>query len=404
MEILLPLLTFALGLALGLGLMYWRARDAANHQAALQNQMQAQMQDSFKALSLDALNASSEQFLKVAETRLNQQSESGKQHLDGKKQLIDQTLTAMKSELGKVNEMVNTIEKDRKAKFDVLSEKIAETATETRKLRNTTDELNAALTNSRVRGQWGDRMAEDILRLAGFVEGVNYQKQALLGAGEHAANRPDYTFSLPGNRVVHMDVKFPLDNYLKFLNAEDDHQRTTSQKAFISDVKNRIKEAASRGYVGEAGETLDYVLVFIPNEQVYAFLHEQDQSILDDALSKKVILCSPMTLYAVLAVIRQAVDNFKLERTAGQILGLLAEFDGQWDKFTGAMTKVGDKINAAQKEYDALTTTRANMLERPLRKIDALRKQENTPTLPAQNQKTPLNNIPDTDEETLPLQ
>ena len=83
------------------------------------------------------------------------------------------------------------------------------------------------------------------------------------------------------------------------------------------------------------------MLLFIPNEQVYAFIQEQDRSILDDALRDKVVFCSPLTLFAVLAVIRQAVDNFQLSRTSHEILELLQGFEKQWDRFVDQMDKVG---------------------------------------------------------------
>jgi len=87
--------------------------------------------------------------------------------------------------------------------------------------------------------------------------------------------------------------------------------------------KTRIKEVTTRDYIDPGQKTVDYVLVFIPNEQVYGFIHEHDSSILDESLKSKVILCSPITLFAILAVVRQAVENFSLQETASQILELL---------------------------------------------------------------------------------
>jgi len=120
---------------------------------------------------------------------------------------------------------------------------------------------------------------------------------------------------------------------------------------------------------------VDYVIVFIPNEQVYAFINEHDSSLLDQALKDKVILCSPITLYAILAVIRQAVDNFNLEKTAAQIMSLLGTFNKQWNSFINSFDKMGKKIEEAQREYNHLTSTRRNQLERPLRQIADLRQQ-----------------------------
>lgn len=363
-----------LGLAIGLGVGFFLVRatkqNAQEKQASLEAGFQ-QLKDSFSALSAETLSKTTQDFFALAEQKFAQQKQSHGQDLENKKGLIDQTFKTMQGELHKVTEMVKTLEKDRETKFGELTEKLAAAATETQKLQGTTSALEATLSNSRVRGQWGDRMAEDVLRLAGFIEGINYRKQATHTDNEGTANRPDYTFYLPQDRVVHMDVKFPLENYLGFQNAENKTEKEQFLKQFLKDTRARIKEAATRAYI--TNETLDYVLVFIPNEQVYAFLHEHDRTLLDDALNQKVILCSPMTLYAILAVIRQAVENFQLERTAGEMLDLLGTFQDQWQKFVVSMDKLGERIASSQKEYDTLMSTRKNQLERPLRQIEHLR-------------------------------
>jgi DNA recombination protein RmuC len=332
------------------------------------------LKESFGSLSLEALSKNTEEFLKMAGESLSKHTENNKQEMSGKKELIDQTLKSMKGELEKVNTMVQSLEKDRKAKFDVLTQEITKTAEETKSLRETTHSLRNALTNSRVRGQWGERMAEDVLRLAGFIEGTNYLKQQTLKDGDRS--RPDYTFYLPDNHVVHMDVKFPLENYLNYMNADNDVEREKYKAQFLKDSRQRIDEATKREYVDTAGGTLDYVLVFIPNEQVYSFLNEHDHDLVDNSLKKKIVLCSPTTLYAVLAVIRQAVDNFHMERKAGEILDLLENFSKQWFKFTEAMEKVGKHIDNSQKAFTELTTTRQRMLEKPLNKIQELKENE----------------------------
>jgi DNA recombination protein RmuC len=173
-----------------------------------------------------------------------------------------------------------------------------------------------------------------------------------------------------------MDVKFPLDNYLRYFNAESETDKKTYKDQFLKDVRKRIKEVTTRDYINPAENTVDYVIAFIPNEQVYAFINENDNSMLDEALKNKVILCSPFTLYAILAVIRQAVDNFNLEKTSAQILSLLGEFNKQWVAFLKSLEKMGEKIEEAQKEFNALTSTRRNKLEHSLRQIDDLRNQK----------------------------
>ena len=135
---------------------------------------------------------------------------------------------------------------------------------------------------------------------------------------------------------MHMDVKFPLDNFLRVREASTDAERATFTKAFLKDVRQRVKEISTRSYA-ESDETLDSVLLFIPNEGIYSFIHEHDTQLVDVALSQNVVLCSPFTLFSVLAVIRQAVDAFLVERTSDHILECLAGFGAQWGKFSDAV-------------------------------------------------------------------
>ncbi len=135
----------------------------------------------------------------------------------------------------------------------------------------------------------------------------------------------------------------------------------------------RIKEVTTRTYIDPARGTVDFVLVFIPNEQIYTFIHENDSTLLDDALRRKVVLCSPLTLYAVLAVIRQSVTTFRLQHASSQILDLLSEFRKQWTKYVELMDKMGERLEAATNEYHNLVGVRSRGLDRQLDRIDDLR-------------------------------
>ena len=138
-------------------------------------------------------------------------------------------------------------------------------------------------------------------------------------------------------------------------------------------MRKQIKEVTGREYIDPAAGTVDYVLVFIPNEQVYGFIHEHDAKLLDDAMRSKVVLCSPLTLYAILAVVRQAMENFRFEQGSKKILEHLGEFQKQWGKFVETMEKMGRKLDEARNEFDELKTTRTRLLERQLDKIEDLR-------------------------------
>ena len=238
-----------------------------------------------------------------------------------------------------------------------LRQHLAATNEQTASLTATAGALREVLASPKARGQWGERMADDILRLTGLVEGVSYVKQRATPHG----TIPDVTFLLPNDRVLHMDVKFPLTNY-------DD------PSMFLKDVRARVKELGGRGYIDPASGTLDYVLLFLPNESIYAFVHEHDPALIDEALRRKVVLCSPLTLYAVLAVVRQAADAAALEATSGEVLAVLGVFTQEWDRFCESLDKVGRAVDAVERAYGELAGTRRRAMERPIARVDELRR------------------------------
>lgn len=245
-------------------------------------------------------------------------------------------------------------------------------ARSTEHLATTAQTLREALASPKARGQWGERMAEDVLRLAGFTEHVNYTRQR---STEGGTSIPDFTFTLPKGHQLYLDVKFPLSAYLRFLEADTDHERSTHRAQFMKDVRQRVKELADRDYPAQAGRAgaIDTVLLFIPNEAVSAFVHEADPTLIDDALRRKVVLCSPLTLFAMLGVIRQAHDAFQVEQTSDEILRLMGAFDLQWKKFTEQMELVGKRLASLDAAFADLSGPRRNQLTKVVAKVDDLR-------------------------------
>ncbi|MDP8987649.1 MAG: DNA recombination protein RmuC [Actinomycetota bacterium] len=284
---------------------------------------------------------------------------------------IDGQLRALQGELARVTDTVARLERERSVQHGELKAQLEATVEQTANLSSTAGALREVLASPKARGQWGERMADDVLRLAGMAEGVNYVKQRAIAGG----TVPDFTFLLPRGVVLHMDVKFPVSNYARCVESGSDHERAQYRDAFLRDVRARVRELTGRGYVDTANGTLGYLLLFIPNESVYAFVHEHDPGLVDLALAQKVVLCSPLTLFAVLAVVREAVEAFSVERTSGEILDVLAGFSAQWERFCESLDKVGRGLEGLDRAYQELSGTRRRALERPLARVDELRRQ-----------------------------
>ena len=288
----------------------------------------------------------------------------------GMSKLMGEQVGNMKGELAALRKLVASLQNERSEQHGLLVERLESTARDQQALVETTSQLRHALASPKSRGQWGERMADDVLRAAGFIEGINYRKQTKLEGG----TTPDFTFLLPSDQMLHMDVKFPVDNYLRYLEADSDADKDLSAKTFIRDVRARIKELEPRDY-SNSDSTVGYVLLFIPNESVYGFIHDNDGGLLDYALSQSVVLCSPTTLFAVLGVIRQSIDSFMVEKTSAEILQVLGSFSDEWTKFCGALDKVGKQLGTVNKSFDELSGTRRRVLEKKLDKVNQVRAQ-----------------------------
>ena len=188
---------FALGLAVSFALRIIQSRTARQLAEELFRESEERRNEvmeavmghikaSFGSLSLEALGRSTDEFLKLAKSRLDSDRAAGVKELEAKKGLIDEQLKRMGSELENVGRLVKELEKDRVEKFGDLTGQLKLAREQTADLASTTNALREALASTKQRGQWGERMAEDVLRAAGFVEGINYQKQKTM-AGESVA-------------------------------------------------------------------------------------------------------------------------------------------------------------------------------------------------------------------------
>lgn len=276
-----------------------------------------------------------------------------------RKQQLDQQMSGLSEQFTKLDQLVHDYDRERQRQYGALDETL-------RRLNDTTHSLQKTLANERLRGAWGQQIADGILEAAGFLRGTHYECQERVDNRNGSYFQPDYTFFLPNNFRIHMDVKFPYTNYEGYFAAEvmEDGQREQMRKRFAKDVKSRIDE--TRKYINV--DTLDCALMFIPNETIFHFLSEDDE-LRDHALKSRVIICSPLSLLIVLAMIRQAVDAFALEKSLGKIRAGLIQISQDIEGYAAEMDGVNDDIAKMQSRIADLQHKRGNKLQSDARKL-----------------------------------
>ena len=295
----------------------------------------------------------------------------GTTELEQRHRAIDEQVRGFKDEVKTMRDALASMRTDAATQHGTIEQRLKDAATRTSELAKTTSQLREVLSNPTARGKWGERMTEDILRVAGMKEHVNYVKQTKLRTGKV----PDYTFLLPKGERLHMDVKFPLAAHSEYMEASSEDKRNEAAKRLRAAVRVHVDGLVGRDGYLDSQETVGCVLMFIPNDGVYAAIHERCQNEADKALEKGVLICSPSTLLAVLVIVRKAMDTFALERSAQEILDVLGAFETQWDKFTEAIATVSHRADLLRKGVDELMPggTRRRMMDKQLDKVDHLR-------------------------------
>ena len=240
---------------------------------------------------------------------------------------------------------------------------------------DTTRRLSQVLDKPTSRGGWGEGHVEGALRAAGFLEGVDYDTQRALPNG----GKPDFTVYLPRGLKLHVDVKVPQENFQRYADASDATEREDAKKAFMRDVDKMVKDLAGRKYSAH-DDSVSLVVMCVPNESIYAFMHEADPLIIDKALKRGVVLCSTSTLFAVLAVVRQSVKNFQLEKRTGEVLKRLDEFHQEWSRFATQLETADRQFGTFSKSWGSLSGTRRDKLQET---VERIRQIEHSNTEPA---------------------
>jgi len=286
--------------------------------------------------------------------------------MEGKKDLISVMVKNIQDEIKSSQSNLILAEKERTAAFKELTTTVEQHKNTTEALRLTTDNLRKILSNNQLRGSFGQEVAEDLLKIAGFVKGQNYTSQA---QQETNSNKPDFTIFFPDGAKVNVDVKFPFQALQKWQQTEEKEQQKRFLAEFKSDIRNKIREVTSRDYINPQERTLDFVIMFIPNEMIFSFIYEKFPDIWHESITSQVIMCGPFGFTAILRMIQRAYDNFKYQKDLHKIIGHIKAFEIEYTKFSKELDILGKKIHFVSTQYDEVSGVRDRQLTKVIEKI-----------------------------------
>lgn len=291
-----------------------------------------------------------------------------KTDLNNKQAIIEKLVKQLKEDLDIRQKEIREIEKKQIDKIGRVATAVEDHRILTKDLKISTEKLAKILDNNQTRGAWGERIIEDLLQANGLLEGVHYARQVKQGASNL---KPDITLLLPDKRNVPVDVKFPYQEIQKMSNTESKAEKKIHLQQFSRDLKVKVDKVAE--YISPESDTLDYAILFVPNEMIFSFINQKLPEIIDEALAKKVILCSPFSFLVVARTVMESYRNFMVGKKIQEVIKQVEAFSAEWIKFDDEFQKFGRSIEGLQKNFDSISTTRKKQMERRIHKIEEYR-------------------------------
>ncbi|MBP7146909.1 MAG: DNA recombination protein RmuC [Acidobacteria bacterium] len=333
----------------------WKA--SADEHRRTEEQARQELREAFAKLSQDALAVNSQQFLAQASESLEQ-----------RRRAIDELLKPFKETLDKLERNTHELEGKRELAYGALQQQLQALHQATESLGQQSRSLVGALRgDARARGRWGELALRNVVELAGMTRHCDFSEQETVG---EAGARPDMLINLPGGGRIPVDAKVPMDAYMRALECEDPGARTAELQKHATDLRGHVRRLEARAYASQVGVGLDMTVMFVPAEPVLSAAFEADPSIQAEAIEKRVLIATPVTLVALLRTVALYWQQSRLAQDAQRVWEHARDFQARVAVFSEHLERMGrglrtavESFNQAVGSYESRVVPAARRLE-----------------------------------------
>jgi DNA recombination protein RmuC len=310
-----------------------------------------QLQNVFRALSAQALQANNQAFLDLATETLGRFQQGAQGDLEKRQHAIQELVTPVKVSLDKLDGRIQEIEKAREGAYQALTTQVRSLAQGQGDLQRETANLVRALRQPMARGRWGELQLRRVVEMAGMLEHCDFNEQATV-EGTDGRLRPDMVVRLPGGRNIVVDAKTPLTAYLDAIEAESDELRKQRLVEHARQVRDHMTKLGRKSYQEQFDPTPELVVLFLPGEMFFSAALEQDPELIEFGVGEKVIPATPTTLIAMLRAIAYGWKQEALARNAQEISELGRELHERISVMAAHWGRVGKNLGDAVGAYN----------------------------------------------------
>jgi len=312
--------------------------------------MKTEMTDTFNALSSAALKSSSEDFLRLASEHLGKVVAETKGKLGEHQAAINGLVKPLQEALRRYEEQVHGIEVKRKQDYTSLDEQIKMLSSIHQQLQKETGNLVTALRKPHVRGRWGEITLRNVVELAGMSVHCDFTEQPTVES-ESGRLRPDMVIHLPGGRGIVVDSKVSMEALLETVSAASEEAKREALKRHAYHVNEQINRLSSKAYWSQFSKSPELVVLFLGESALVSAL-EADPTMMEDSMSKKVLIATPTTLFALLTAVAYGWRQEQVTRNAEVIGALGKELYERITVWAKHVNEIGTALGRAMESFN----------------------------------------------------
>ena len=320
-------------------------------QASSIEDARTRMSESFGSAATEALKANSMIFIEQARGVLETLIEQSKGDLSVRQEAISGIVKPLGDALIRYEAYIGEIENKRHTSSGELKAMVEQMLNANAKLENQTRSLATALKRPEVKGRWGEVTLMRVVEVSGMSQYCDFDVQQSVNT-EEGRKRPDMIVRLPQGHSIVVDSKAPLDAYMEVFDIEDEAKRKEQLTRHAQKVRQHMTSLSSKEYWKDFSPDTEFVVLFLPGESFFSAALEQDRQLIEDGISKRVILATPTTLIALLRTVAVSWQQHSLHENAKEIGKAGIELFDRLTIYADHMKKIKDGLQKAVNAFN----------------------------------------------------
>ncbi len=327
------------------------------------------MRDEMTAISADVLKQTGDSLAQRLADQRRAEEERSAGEMAKRAEQLKGLVGPVNEKLGRVENEIGRLERERKQAQGELANMVRQLHEGVGGLRQETGNLVSALKRPTTRGSWGEIQLRNVIEMAGMIEHCDFLQQSTIQS-EDGPLRPDVLVKLPGEKVIVVNSKVPLDAYLAHLEAQTDDERRAQMARHARQTREHITKLASKGYQRQFDTTPDLVVMFVPSDGIYQAALAEDPALIEYGVHQQVLMATPTTLIGLLRAVHYGWRQELIAESAREIAEAGRELHRRLARFIDPLAKVGRQLGSAVGAYNEAVGSFDSRVVPQLRRVE----------------------------------